>query len=240
MKNNINIEFVDDKKVCYKLFNEVPKHLKPAWLVVILSYFDSYLQEVPTVVAELVQIIDDERSWNKAKSQAYKIAKYRFQVKDISIENYLRLAEKVAHLTHDIFNDRNNFDEKSSIELVRLANEAGQYCTENHFIIYDLESGFTLFNYEKELKKIIQSTDDFRIFRKIDNVIWRDWDPLDLNTRWFRYEYLGYIPQIFNLVKNNETTDQIAQYLINLENKQFDLYPKSLNELLIIAEKMKD
>ncbi|MFV0177895.1 hypothetical protein OBK27_13280 [Empedobacter falsenii] len=90
MKNKINIEIINDQKVCNELFIEVPNHLKPAWLGLILSYFDYYLQEVPKVVPELIQIIDDENSWYKAKTQAHKIAKYRQQVKDYSIDNYLQ------------------------------------------------------------------------------------------------------------------------------------------------------
>lgn len=238
-KNEVNIEFLNDKKLIKNIFDGISNQLKPAWLAVILSYFDYYLKEVPTVVTELIDIIDDENSWHKAKYQAYKIAKYRIKMKDISIENYLRFAEKVAYITDDIFNNRNNFNEKSCIELVKLANEAGQYCTENHFIIYDLNSGFTLFYYEDELKNLIQTTDDFRIFRIIDDVIWRDWDPLDFNTRWFRNEYLIYIPEIFKLVKNNESVYNVAKYLKKLTINQFEYFPKPFRKLKRIARLMK-
>lgn len=238
-KNEVNIEFLNDKEQCYELFNAVPNRLKPAWLAIVLTYFDDYLKEVPEVVAELIQIIDDENSWHKAKNQVYKIAKYRIKSQEISIENYLRFAEKVAEITDDILNNRNNFDKKRCNELIQLANEAGQYCSENHFIMYDLESGFTLLRGEVELEKLIQTTEDYRIFRKIDHVVCHDWDPLNLNKIWFRHEYLSYIPTIFTMIKNNESVRVIAKHLQKLDKKQFNYKRKSYKELKRIARLMK-
>ncbi len=237
-QNNLNIEFLNDQDKCINLFEAVPNHLKPAWLTLILSYFENYLQEVPKVVTELIKIVDDNSYWYQAKSQGIVIAKYRNKIKDITLENYLLLAEKIAYITYDIFRDVNNFDNKSGFEFVHLANVAGQNCTENHFIIYDLESGFTLFKYKDKLNSLIKTTEDFRLFRKIDEIVWRDWDPLDLNKRWLRHEYISYIPEIFNLVKSKEYSEIIAHHLYNLEINYFNIYQPSFNKLKILAIKM--
>ena len=230
-KNTINLEFIDDKVECKQLFDDIPNHLKPAWLSLILTYFDYYIKATPQVISDLIQIIDNENSWYRAKQQAYEIAKYRINNKDITIEYYLRLAEKTAYLTDDILQNKANFDVKTCHDFVQLANTAGQYCSENHFIIYDLETGFTIFRYENELQELIKTTEDFKIFRIIDHVVWRKWDPLNLNTRWLRHEYLMYLHEIFSMIKNNESVNVIAKHLQKLEKKQFGYKRKPYREL---------
>lgn len=237
-KNTFNVKFLNDKVECKQLFDDIPNHLKPAWLALILTYFDYYLAQVPQVVTDLIQIIDDENSWYKVKQQAYEIAKYRIKNKDITTEYYLRLAEKIAHLTDDILQNKANFDANTYHDFVQLANTAGQYCSENHFIIYDLETGFTILRYENELQELIKTTEDFRIFRIIDNVVWRKWDPLNLNTRWLRYEYLMYIHVIFSMIKDNESVNVIAKHLQKLEKKQFGYKRKPYKELKKLAKMM--
>lgn len=240
MKKNIfNIKFLDDKAECKLLFDDVPNNLKPAWLVLLLTYFDYYIENIPQVITDLIQIIDDKNNWFKAKHQVYEIAKYRIKNKDITIEYYLRLAEKIAYFTDDILQNKANFDKKSCNDFVQLANTAGQYCSENHFIIYDLESGFTILRYESELQELIKTTEDFRIFRTIDHVVWRKWDPLKLNTRWLRHEYLMYLHVIFSMIKSNESVNIIAKHLQKLEKKQFNYKRKPFRELKKLARMMK-
>ena len=204
-----------------------------------LTYFDYYIENIPQVITDLIQIIDDKNNWFKAKHQVYEIAKYRIKNKDITIEYYLRLAEKIAYFTDDILQNKANFDKKSCNDFVQLANTAGQYCSENHFIIYDLESGFTILRYESELQELIKTTEDFRIFRTIDHVVWRKWDPLKLNTRWLRHEYLMYLHVIFSMIKSNESVNIIAKHLQKLEKKQFNYKRKPFRELKKLARMMK-
>ena len=71
------------------------------------------------------------------------------------------------------------------------------------------------------MQELIKTTEDFRIFRIIDHVVWRKWDPLNLNTRWLRHEYLMYLHVIFSMIKNNESVNVIAKHLQKLEKKQF-------------------
>ncbi|WP_413533201.1 hypothetical protein [Empedobacter brevis] len=236
--NTINLEFLDNKLECKLLFDNVPNHLKPSWFALILTYFDFYIKTTPQVISDLIQIIDDENSWYKAKQQAFEIAKYRIKNKDNSIEYYLRLAEKIAYFTNDILENKAIFDVKTCYDFIQLANTAGQYCSENHFIIYDLESGFTIFRYENKLKELIKTTEDFQIFRTIEHVVWREWDPLDLNTRWLRHEYLMYLHVIFIMIKGNQNVNVIAKHLQRLEKSQFYNNRNSYGELKKLARMM--
>jgi hypothetical protein len=239
-KKKLTIEFVNDKNKCNQLFDSVPDNLKPSWLVLLLTYFDYYLQETPDVVKELIDIIDKEEKWYKAKDQAKIISVYRAETNDKSLEKYLLFAEKIAILTDNILMNEILLDDNLGFKFVQLANESAQTCTEDHFIIYDLEVGFTLFEYQDELKELIQTSNDFRLFRKIDNVLWRDWDPLDLNKNWLRHEYLSYIPKIFNLIKSKEYIEIIAQHIYELENDFFEYHHSSFDRLIKLVQKMKN
>jgi len=69
-----------------------------------------------------------------------------------------------------------------------------------------------------------QSTEEFLAYKKIDEILWFDWDPIGVNDiDDARDEYEGYVPEIFNLRKACAGREEIAIYLINIEKERMGL-----------------
>lgn len=60
-------------------------------------------------------------------------------------------------------------------------------------------------------------TEKSKLYNKIDEILWNDWDPIGINNCAPRDEYQGYVPEIVKLVESGASLDEIAKHLHNIE-----------------------
>jgi len=76
------------------------------------------------------------------------------------------------------------------------------------------------------------------IYKRIDEILWFDWDPIGVNdTEQARDEYQSYIPRIFSLKINGGDKETIAQHLYKIETDNMGL-GGNINNCRIIADKI--
>ena len=62
------------------------------------------------------------------------------------------------------------------------------------------------------------NADQKRIYEVIDQILWRDWDPIGVNDNdEVRDEYQSYTPQIFSLTIQGADKIKIAEHLYKIE-----------------------
>ena len=81
----------------------------------------------------------------------------------------------------------------------------------------EVKSAILLFARNKTFKDNLTATKDFLLYKKIDDILWFDWDPIGVNEFAPRDEYQSYVPEVFGLVKANADRQQIAERLFKLE-----------------------
>ena len=62
-----------------------------------------------------------------------------------------------------------------------------------------------------------------KLFKSIDEILWKDWDPLDLNGAVPKDEYQNYTPAIFKLKLMGADVDTIAHQLQEFEQNAMGL-----------------
>ncbi|MDR6943449.1 hypothetical protein [Mucilaginibacter pocheonensis] len=88
----------------------------------------------------------------------------------------------------------------------------------------EVQATILVFNSNKKFKNNIQAAKEFLIYRKIDEILWFDWDPIGLSgIDEARGEYERYVPEIFNLKKANSGREQIAMCLHKIETARMGL-----------------
>jgi hypothetical protein len=66
---------------------------------------------------------------------------------------------------------------------------------------------------------------DSLLYKKIDEILWIDWDPLGVNEiEDARSEYHHYVPELFDLANSGAEIEEIADRLYKLETGQMGLY----------------
>lgn len=82
--------------------------------------------------------------------------------------------------------------------------------------------------------------DQLALYRGIDEILWRDWDPIGV----FAYEdaardeYRGYVPQVFQLALRGASPLEIAEYLCGVVTERMELSSTGQIELQV-AEKIR-
>ena len=67
---------------------------------------------------------------------------------------------------------------------------------------------------------------DKELYQRADEVLHYVWDPIGVaNTPMARDEYHGYLPQVFRLLKENETPEAIAGYLESIAVERMGFKP---------------
>jgi hypothetical protein len=99
-------------------------------------------------------------------------------------------------------------------------------------IFHDLETKVL-----KRAEDNINTTKDFLLYKKIDDILWFDWDPIGINKVAPRDEYQGYIPEILNLKKSGADRVEIAKRLLKLETEIMGI-GGTLENCLLIADKI--
>jgi hypothetical protein len=83
------------------------------------------------------------------------------------------------------------------------------------------------------------SPEDSLLYRKIDEILWYDWDPIGVNDYAPRNEYQAYVLPVFNLKKAGAGKQEIAECLLKFETERMELaggYAKCLSVAEIILK----
>lgn len=223
-------------KIGQQIFENLPNDIRPGWAGLILSRFDQYIKDIPTSILELYPIIDNKDRWKEAHEQFAKIRVYGLDNKNYEPENYLRLAELVAKVTYNASEQASPFDNDSGHYIASLALKATEYFEESR-LEEEVESVILLFSRNKRLKDNLEVAKDVLLYKKIDDILWYDWDPIGINDIAPRDEYQSYVPEIFGLVKAKAGKQEIANRLHKFETENMGM-SGAIENCLTIAEKI--
>lgn len=201
----------------------------------ILSRIGNHLKDIPAEIIALHAIIDNESRWKEAHNQFTEIRILKLENK-YQPETYLRLAELVAKVTYNASGQPAPFDNDSGYYIASVALETADYFADKR-IEAEVMSAILLFNRNKKFKHKLTAAKDFLLYQKIDDILWFDWDPIDINYIAPRDEYQSYVPEIFDLVKSKADRQEIAQRLFKLETDNMGLNG-TLANCLRIADKI--
>lgn len=221
-------------KIGREIFENIPNDIRPGWAGLVLSRFDRYIKNIPTSISELYPIIDDKDRWKEAHEQFTKIRVFGLENKNYEPENYLRLAELVAKVTYNASGQSAPFDSDSGHYIASLALKATEYFDDNR-PEEEIKSAILLFSRNKKFKDNLTSAKDFLLYKKINDILWFDWDPISIYDLAQRIEYQGYVHEIFGLVKAKADRQEIANKLHKLETENMGM-SGTIESCLTIAE----
>ncbi len=223
-------------KIGQQVFENLPNDIRPGWAGLILSRFDNYVKDIPTSVKELFAIIDNKVRWREAHGQFTKIRTFGLDNKKYQPEPYLLLAELVAKVTYNSSGQPAPFDSDSGHYIPSTALKATEYFDDNR-LEEEVKSVILLFVHNKKFKDNLTATKDFLLYKKIDDILWFDWDPICINNVAPRDEYQSYVPEIFGLVKSKTDKKGIADRLYKLETEKMGM-DGNIENCLTIADKI--
>jgi hypothetical protein len=221
-----------------QVFENLPNDIRPGWAGLILSQFDNYINGIPKPIKELYSIINSKDRWKEAHEQFTKIRAFELENKTYQPQTYVRLAELVAKVTYNASGLPAPFDRDSGHHLPSVALKATEYFDDNR-LEEEVNSVILLFARNKKFKDNLTAAKDFLLYKKIDDILWFDWDPICINNIAPRDEYQSYVPEIFGLVKSNADRQEIAKRLFKLETENMEM-SGTLENCLTIADKILD
>jgi len=225
-----------DIKIGKQIFENIPNDVRPGWSGFILSCFDSYISHIPPSILELYQIIDNKDRWKEAHQQFSKIRVFGLENKNYTPENYLRLAEFVAKVTYNASGQPAPFDNDSGHYIASLALAITAYFGD-HRLEQEVKSAILLFIRNKKLRRNLKTAGDFFLYKKINDILWFDWDPINVNDLAPRDEYQCYVPEIFTLVRAKADRLEIAKRLHKFQNELMGIHT-TMDNSLIISDKI--
>ncbi|MBI3720150.1 MAG: hypothetical protein HY252_16345 [Sphingobacteriales bacterium] len=225
-------------KIGQQIFENLPNDIRPGWAGLILSRFDNYIEDIPTLIKELFPIIDNKDRWKEAHRQFGKIRQFLLDNKNYQPEAYLLLAELVAKVTYNASGEPAPFDSDSGHHIPSLALKATEHFDDSR-LEDEVKSVILLFARNKKFKDNLPAAKDFLLYKKIDDILWFDWDPICINNIAPRDEYQSYVPEIFGLVKAKADRQEIAKRLFKLETDNMGM-SGTLENCLTIADKILD
>jgi hypothetical protein len=223
-------------KIGQQIFDNLPNDIRPGWAGLILSRFDNYVNNIPTSVKGLFAIVDNKDRWNEAHRQFTKIRVFGLENKNFQPEIYLLLAELVAKVTYNSSGQPAPFDSDSGHHIPSTALKATEYFDDNR-LEEEVKSVILLFSRNKKFKDNLTEASDFLTFKKIDDILWFDWDPIGINDIAPRDEYQSYVPEIFGLIKSKTDKKGIADRLYKLETETMGM-TGNMEHCLTIADKI--
>jgi len=219
-----------------QIFESLPNDIRPGWAGLILSRFDNYVKDIPTPIQELFPIIDEKDQWKDAHEQFTKIRLFLLDnQKKYQPEDYLKLAELVAKVTYNASGEPAPFDIDSGFYISSLALKITKHYDDSR-LEEEVKAAILLFNRNKKFKNNLTAAKDFLLYKKIDDILWFNWDPIGINDIAPRDEYQGYVPGIFRLVKENASRHEIADKLYRLETENMGMSGSRENCLVIADE----
>src|SRR5690606_29989731 len=138
--------------------------------------------------------------WKEANQQFSEIRVFGLENKNYTPENYLRLAEIVAKVTYNASGEPAPFDKDSGHYIASLALAITAYFGD-HRLEQEVKSAILLFIRNKKLRRNLKTAGDFFLYKKINDILWFDWDPIGVNDLAPSDEYHRYVPEIFTLVR---------------------------------------
>jgi hypothetical protein len=225
-----------DLKIGKEIFDKIPNDVKPSWAGLILSQFDNYIKSIPTAIQELFPIIENQELWQNAHGQFTQIRLFNLANPNFLPNSYINLAEKVAKITYNSSGQLAPFDKDSGWFIPRLAIQTASFFNDKN-LECEVRSSILIFNRAKILRKTLTASKDFLVYKKISNILWFDWDPIDINKIAPKDEYESYVPAIYNLKKIGSDRQQIAEQLLKFEIKNMGT-DGTLDSCLYIADKI--
>ena len=225
-----------DINVGQQIFDNVPSAVRPDWAGLILKRFDRHIDNLPIEIVGLYEIIEDSKKWKEAHEQFTAIRKLNLKNTNSEFEIYLCLAECIAKITYNASGLPAPFDSDSGFYIPRLALKFADTIADE-YLNQEVKATILIFNRNKGIKKSIKSAKDLISFKKIDDILWYDWDPIGINDVAPRDEYSGYVAGIFKLRKEGADRIKIGKRLLDLEINTIGM-PGNLEECLIIADKI--
>ena len=201
-----------------QVFENLPNDIRPGWAGLILSRFENYIPNIPASIKELYPIIDNKVLWKEAHEQFNKIRRFLHDNKNYQPEAYLLLAELVAKVTYNASGEPAPFDKDSGHYISGLALKATEHFNDKKLEV-EVSTAIFLFNKNKKINNSLITAKDFLLYKKIDEILWFDWDPIGVNDIALRDEYQSYVPEIYGLVKSNANRQEIANRLFKLETE---------------------
>src|SRR5690606_24998860 len=172
---------------------------------------------IPASILELYPIVNNKDRWKEAHGQFNKIRRFLLDNKNYQPEAYLLLAELVAKVTYNASGQPAPFDSDSGHYIPSTALKATEHFDDNR-LEEEVKSAILLFSRNKKFKNNLNAAKDFLLYKKIDDILWFDWDPIGINDLAPRDEYQSYVPEIFGLIKSGADKQQIAERLFKLES----------------------
>ena len=219
-----------------QIFLNIPNDIRPGWAGLVLSRFDHYIKDIPTSILDLYPIIDSKDRWNKANEHFGKIRVFELENKNYKPKYYLRLAELVAKVTYNASGQLAPFDIDSGHYIASLALKTTEHFDDER-LEKEIQSTVLIFNRHRKFKKELETYKDLLLCKKIDDIIWYDWDPLAIKHLAPRDEYQSYVPTIFKLVKAKVDRQVIATRLHKLETGNMGM-GGTIENCLTIADKI--
>ena len=223
-------------KIGKQIFENLPNDIKPGWGGLILSRFDIHINEVPTCIKELFNIIDNQENWGNAHEQFTKIRVFGLENKTFEPKFYLRTAEFVAKITYNASGQSAPFDSDSGHYIPSFALKTAEHFNDKN-LIAELRSTILIFQRNKKFKDNISLSKEFILYKEINDILWTNWDPLEVNDIAPRDEYQSYVPELFGLLKSNADRNEIAKRLFKLETKNMGA-ESTVENCLTIADKI--
>ncbi|SDC13163.1 hypothetical protein [Niabella drilacis] len=223
-------------KIGQQILENIPNDIRPGWAGLILSRFDNYIENKPTSITQLYPIIDNKERWKEAHEQFNKIRRFLLDNKNYQPEAYLLLAELIAKITYNASEQPAPFDNDSGHFIASLAIQATEYFDDNR-LEEEVKSAILLFSRNKNFKDNLTAAKDFLLYKKIDDILWFDWDPIGVNDIAPRDEYQSYVPEIFGLVKAKTDRQEIANRLHKFETENMGM-SGTIENCLTIADKI--
>ncbi len=178
-----------DIKIGQQIFENIPSIVRPNWAGLILSRFDNYIVKIPFEIQELYNIIENKEKWKLSHKQFIKIRNLSLINKNKDFELYLRLAEKVAKITYNESGESAPFDYDSGYAIPMIALNYTKVINDEN-LYQEVNSTINIFQRNKKLRKNMTETSDFIVYKKIDDILWFDWDPIGVNDIAPRDEYM--------------------------------------------------
>ena len=78
-----------------------------------------------------------------------------------------------------------------------------------------------------------------QLYKKVDEILWNDWDPIGINDSAPRDEYQSYVPGIYKMLIEDRTEKEIAERLNKIAISSMGL-SGNLEHCKTIAKKLID
>ena len=67
------------------------------------------------------------------------------------------------------------------------------------------------------------NSEQLKLYKSIDDILWFDWDPIGINQDGVRDEYYGYLPEIYQLKIDGASKIEMVKHLDRLITKRMEM-----------------